>query len=498
MSSNNLIKRNKKSLFGGNNKPGMDLRPAQRLNIPVGCGFDLINAEIVKGARGEYIINGGLAQTTSVSGPGNVFKSTLTQYLSLAAMNAIMSTSDSFKHTLDTENNISLQGLSRFLKRFDYLPDDMILGDDPRWTITNKATVLAGEWIDRYRKDCLDKLNNKDMQIEFNAFIDYRTNKTLTLPVPTFYDIDSLSELEGESSIDLVEDKGIDNSNEVFMKQGAVKTKVLQIVSNIALKTNTYMTMTAQVGKTIDMATGADKYAPPPRTNTYINQNTKVKGVSEKFFFLPLTALIVKKSSVLMNQTTKMPEYPINSDTETTTDLHVVDVVPYRNKSGASGGLIQVVISQRDGVLPGLTDFHNCKENGRFGIEGNNLSYSMAIYPDVKLSRTTVRSKIDNDPLLRRAMQITHDLLQAKYLKYVIENDLYCEPAVLYKDLIDLGYDWKDLLNSRNWWAPDNYDKDLPPYLSIIDLLYARKGIVPYWYDKSKIKKVEVEIKEAA
>lgn len=491
MSNGNLLKRNKKSLFGGANKPGIDLRPAQRLNIPVGCGFDLINAEIIKGTKGEYIINGGLAQTTSVSGPGNVFKSTLTQYLSLAAMNAIMSTSDSFKHTLDTENNISLQGLSRFLKRFDYLPDDMLLGDDPRWTVTNKATVLAGEWIDRYRKDCLAKAEDKNMQVEFNAFVDYRTNKSLILPVPTFYDIDSLSELEGESSIDLVEDKGIDNSNEVFMKQGAVKTKVLQIVSNISLKTNTYLTMTAQVGKSIDMATGADKYAPPPRTNTYINQNTKVKGVSEKFFFLPLTALIVKKSSILMNQGTKMPEYPINSDTETTTDLHVVDVIPYRNKSGASGGLIQVVISQRDGVLPGLTDFHNCKENGRFGIEGNNLSYFMSIYPDVKLSRTTVRSKIDNDPLLRRAMQVTHDLLQAKYLKYVIENDLYCEPSVLYKDLVDLGYDWNLLLDSRNWWSPDNYDKEIPPYLSIIDLLYARKGKIPYWYDKSKIKKVE-------
>ena len=329
------------------------------------------------------------------------------------------------------------------------------------------------------------------MQIDFTAFNDYRTNTILKLPVPTFYDIDSLSELEGESSIDLVEDKGIDNSNEVFMKQGAIKTKVLQIVSNIALKTNTYMTMTAQVGKTIDMATGADKYAPPPRSNTYINQNTKVKGVSEKFFFLPLTALIVKKSSVLMNQTTKMPEYPVNSETEVSTDLHVLDVIPYRNKSGASGGLIQVVVSQRDGVLAGLTDFHNCKEHGRFGLDGSNISYNLVICPEVKLSRTTVRSKLDNDPLLRRAAQITHDLLQSKYLKYVIENDLWCDPATLYKDLIDLGYDWNLLLQTRNWYAPDNYDKELPPYLSIIDLLYARKGKIPYWYDKSKIKKTE-------
>jgi hypothetical protein len=141
--------------------------------------------------------------------------------------------------------------------------------------------------------------------------------------------------------------------------------------------------------------------------------------------------------------------------------------------------------------LAGLTDFHNCKEHGRFGLDGSNISYNLVIYPEVKLSRTTVRSKLDNDPLLRRAAQITHDLLQSKYLKYVIENDLWCDPATLYKDLIDLGYDWNLLLQTRNWYAPDNYDKDLPPYLSIIDLLYARKGKIPYWYDKSKIKKIE-------
>lgn len=493
----NLLK--KKSLFGGASKMGMDLRPAPRLNIPVGCGFDLINAEIIVGQKGEYIVNGGLPQTLSTSGAGNMFKSTLTQYLSLAAMNAIMSTSDSFKHTLDTENNISLTGLSRFLQPFKYLPDDMLLGDDPRWTVTNKATILAGEWLDRFRKDALDKLNNKDMVIDFTAFIDYRTKGVLKLPVPTFVDVDSLSELEGEASIELVEEKGIDNSNEVFMKQGAAKTKALQIISNISLKTNTYVTMTAQVGRVIDMATGPDKYAPPPKSNTYINKNTKVKGVSEKFFFLPLTALIVKNSTVLMNQTTKKPEYPINSDNETSTDLHVLDVVPYRNKSGASGGVIQVVVSQRDGVLPGLTDFHNCKENGRFGIEGasaTSATYNMVFYPEAKLGRTTVRKKVETDEKLERAMQMTHELLKSKYLKYVIEKDLYCEPEVLYKDLIALGYDWDLLLSSRSWYAPDNYHPMLPPYLSIIDLLYARKGKIPYWYDKSKIKKIDFVAEE--
>lgn len=473
-------------------KMGMDLRPPMRINLNVPGGFNLLNCDIVIGNRGEYLVNGGLAQTVSVSGPGNSFKSTFLEFLELAAMNTVMSTHDSFKHKYDTENNISLNGLERLAKPFKYLPDDMIQGDDPRWTVTDKARVFAGEWIDSVRKECMEKLNDKDMQIEFNAYKDYRTNKVLVLPVPTFYDIDSLSELEGQASIELVENKGLDDSNTVFMNQGALKTKILTIISTLSLKTNTYFGMTAQVGKAVNMDTMADKYSPPPRTSAYINQNTKVKGVSDKFFFIPLTALIVKKSGILMNQTTKLPEYPMASDNETATDLHVLDVVPFRNKSGASGNILQVVVSQREGVKPELTDFHNCKVN-KFGIEGSNVSYNFVIYPEVKMGRTTVRKKLEEDERLKRAAEITHELMDSKYLKFVIDNDLWCEPEVLYKDVKDLGYDWDLILDSRGWIAPDNYAEHLPPYLSIIDILFIRKGKIPYWYDKTKIKNIKGE-----
>lgn len=489
MSKNEKVN-NIKPLFGGGRKFGMDLRPAMRLNLPVGAGFDLLNAEVVIGMKGEFIVNGGLAHSTSIAGAGNTFKSTLLEFLTLSAMNKIMSTHDSYKHKYDTENNISLSGLERFTEQFEYLPDGMILGDDPRWTITNKATIFAGEWLDAIRKELMDKSTSKDMQIEFNAFRDYRTGKALILPVPTFYDIDSLSELEGASSAEMVEEKGIDGSETAFMKQGALKTKLLSILTNLSIKTNTYIGLTAQIGQKVSMDTMADKYSPPPKSSTYINANTKVKSVSDKFFFLPLTSLIVKKSSPLINPTTKTVEFPMSSDNELSTDLHVLDVVPYRNKSGVSGQVLKVVVSQKDGVLPELTDFYNCKEN-KFGLEGPNTSYNFIIYPDVKMGRTTVRRKLKEDYKLARAAEITHNLLQSKYLRYTIDNDLYCEPEVLYKDIIALGYDWDVLLNTRGWYAPDNYAKYLLPYLSIYDLLWMRKGIVPFWYDKSTLKTKE-------
>jgi hypothetical protein len=73
-----------------------------------------------------------------------------------------------------------------------------------------------------------------------------------------------------------------------------------------------------------------------------------------------------------------------------------------------------LVVSQTEGVLASLTEFNYVKDNDRFGIEGTLTSYNMILYPDVKIQRTTVRNLLDTDPMLRRAVKITADLLQIK------------------------------------------------------------------------------------
>ena len=47
-------------------KMGMDLRPPMRLNINIGAGFNLLSPEIIIGARGEYIVNGGLPNSFTI------------------------------------------------------------------------------------------------------------------------------------------------------------------------------------------------------------------------------------------------------------------------------------------------------------------------------------------------------------------------------------------------------------------------------------------------
>ena len=145
--------------------------------------------------------------------------------------------------------------------------------------------------------------------------------------------------------------------------------------------------------------------------------------------------------------------------------------------------------------MPALTEFHHIKTNNKYGIDGSNVNYALDLRPDVRLSRTTVRKKLDTDPLLVRAVNITSELLQiGKFHPQYIDNGLLCTPKELYDDIKAMGYDWDTLLNTRGWWTPDQYKKDILQYLSTIDLLKMRKGMyVPYWLskeDKDKIKKV--------
>ena len=242
------------------------------------------------------------------------------------------------------------------------------------------------------------------------------------------------------------------------------------------------MLLTAHVGSKIDMS---GPYAPKPaRDLQFLKQDDNIKGVSSKFFFLTEHVWMSHTPTVLQNASTTGPEYPLSANDSTEPDLNLVNLTMLRSKSGPSGITVPLIISQTEGVLPSLSEFHYIKENNRFGIEGNNTSYNLILYPDVKLSRTTVRSKIKSDKLLRRALNITAELLQLQIYHPELESlGLLCSPSELYEDITKLGYDWKVLLDTRGYWLPNQYSSKELPYLSTVDLLKMRKGLyVPYWY----------------
>jgi len=455
--------------------------------INVGALIDIPTGNFVTGMRGEKILNGGLSGVVGVVGMGNNFKSTIIHYLMLQATDRLLSSIDEVPmHTYDTEDNMALN-LERFnslATRFKNIPENPLYYPDV-WSIISKSEYYLDGWFKKVQEASTDKVKS-GKKIKYEGFKNMITGKELELPFPSSVEIDSLSEAEGESTVDAVE-KDINNTNTVFMQQGLLKTKVLKDLPRISTNANMNFLFTAHIGKEINMASGP--FAPQPKKAlSYLKQGDKIKGVSDKINFLATHLFSTYGARPLINQGTKEPEYPLDSG-DVATDLNTVNFQALRSKSGPSGFVLELIISQREGILPTLTEFHFIKTN-KFGLDGNVRSYSLDLYPDVKLRRTTVRRKIDEDEKLRRAVNITSELLQMKTFMPQYKH-LYCTTKELYEDIKALGYDWDTLLDTRGWWAVKQYDKNLKPFLSTLDLLLIRsKGKKPYWYTK-KLEKDE-------
>ena len=467
-----------------------------KILINLGALFDIPTGAYVIGNKGESIMNGGLGQNTGIVGGGNNFKSSTLHYFMLSAANKIFSTADSAMSTYDTEVNIAIDRLEKVANNFKYIPKNPITGGEAIWSLTDKSLLPADQWFNSVLDYAGEKEKDKSIKVKLTAFRDPYSkpgeNKPLEITLPTFVEIDSLSEFEPESTIDMVE-KNVEDSNTVFMKQGLFKTKVLSALPRVSNSSNTYFLLTAQIGEKIDMATGPAKYQQPSKKLQHLKAGDTIKGVSGKFFYLLNNAWFAHTASVLKNATTKLAEYPKDTNDTLETDLNIVRLTQLRSKSGPSGYTLEIVVSQTDGILDYLTEFHHIKTNNRFGLEGNDRSYALVLVPDVKLGRTTVRTKLAESEKLQRAVNITSELLQLhKFHHNLKEEQLLCTTEELYKDLIDLGYDWDILLDTRGWWTVDQYSDKVKPFLSTLDLLKMRKGTyIPYWYDKSKIKKVE-------
>ena len=464
-----------------------------KILINIGALFDIPTGSYITGSKGESILNGGLGQNTGIVGGGNNFKSTTLHYFMLSAANRMLATGDTAMTTYDTEVNISIDRLESMASKFEYIPKYPIT-ENMIWSITDKSLEPADRWYNDMLKYTTEKSKNKSAKVKYTAFKDPYENKPLEMTLPTFVEIDSLSEFEPEATVNMVE-KDIEDSNTVFMKQGLFKTKVLSSLPRISHSSNTFFLLTAQIGEKIDMATGPAKYQQPSKKLQHLKAGDTIKGVSGKFFYLLNNAWFAHTASVLKNAGTKLAEYPKDNKDTLETDLNIVRMTQLRSKSGPSGYTLELIVSQTDGILDYLTEFHHIKTNGKFGLEGNDRSYNIVFCPDIKLSRTTVRSKLVDNYKLRRAVNIASELLQLHKFQHNLANDgLLCTPEELYKELKEMGYDWDVLLDTRGWWAIDNYSKKVRPFLSTMDLLKMRLGqYIPYWLSKEEKAKIKTK-----
>lgn len=460
-----------------------EVKPAPHIKVLVniGAGFDIPNGIYLQGKYGESILNGGFAPLTGFVGIGNNFKSTAMHF---AVLTLIARITGSRGEGYDTETNMHESRIQHLADHIHELNGEKIFITG-RWKITDKTMHSGNEWYKLFRAFMESKIKNQDKLSVTLPFLNREGTDLMTMICPTAAELDSLSEFETDdvTEMQIKNELGESGGNMIHQRQGLAKTRLLMELPRFTVASATYMGITAHLGKESTLQNAGPAGHVPISKLATLKNGDKIKGTTDKFTFVMHDCYNCHGARAMINQTTKAPEYPRGpeDDLAMDTDLMLVKLTNLRSKSGKSGMTQMLVVSQRDGVLPALTEFHLIKEMDRFGLEGNDRSYSLAIYPDCKLQRTTVRSKIDEDARLRRALNITSELCQITNLWQGYKEGFICTPKQLYDDLKAKGYDWDVLLDTRGWWTYDN-DKHAIPFLSTMDLLRMRAGEYhPYW-----------------
>lgn len=445
--------------------------------INVGAGYDIPTGEFLPGINGESVLNGGLGFLTGWTGIGNNFKTTNMNHQQGTAMARMGG--GSIAQTYDTESNVHENRVRKIVLAIeDFFGEDVITNG--RWRMTDKDVVMGEKWYDKYRELITQKKKNKDKLSRATPFID-RSGKALMIIYPTFTIIDSMSYFETSNVTKMSEENELGDSgaNMIFMKQGIAKKRLLMECPALTSGGSDYMQMSCHLGDRFM----EDARAIPKKELQFLPTDVELKGVPKDFTYNLVNFWMCRNASPLRTEdSAKTPLYPRDSDDDLKgdTDLFSVTVQQLRSKSGPAGIMLTVIVSQIEGVLPSLTEFHHIKTRERFGLEGNNIHYSVVLCPDVKLQRTTVRNKLDNNPKLRRAVNILSEIRQMYDLWKNLDKELICTADQLYNDIKKLGYNWDELLETRGWWTLEGVSNI--PFLSSMDILKMRIGAyIPFW-----------------
>jgi len=469
-------------MFGEFKKPSF--RPA----VNVGCLMDVSTGHYEEGEHGEMILNGGLGALNGIVSRPNNFKTALGVYM-LSMVRRAMPGSHSMVY--DTEG--TLNPVARFASVAKHCPEIAAIdfNNDPQFMFTDLSQYTGDEFFFTLRKALDAKAKDPKTHMRTSPFkdVDGQLKKCLH---PTTAFIDSFSKFI-VSAVDEMYAKnkiGDGKNNTDAMTNGKAKNQLFNQLPQVAAQTGSHFILTAHVGDIIQM----EMYPTDKRNLTGMKKDTVLKGVSGGFYSLPNNVWDVVSNKPLLNND-KMPVYPLDNSTsmQGDSDLRILEVKNLRPKGGIADLAVPIIVAQSEGVLVALTEFHYCKENA-WGIGGNVQNYFVELRPDVSLSRTKVRQKLNADPLLRRAVEIQSELLQFIHFKREFDTPT---PKDLYEGLIKMGYDWNVLLGETRgyWMVKEEEHLCEKKFLSTKDLVrMLRFEYVPYWMskeDKAKIKPLE-------
>lgn len=464
-------------------------RPRFRPAINVGALMDIPTGVYKLGKYGESIMSGGLYSFTGIAARPNDFKTHLLTYLAVR-VRAVMRQSHGLTYdtdgTMDPVTRFTVASIhDEFLRNIDWEHDD-------QYAFTDLSRYIGDDFFEILRTTANEKSKDEKKYTITTPFLDPDGNNKTAL-YPTFVGIDTYSKFQ-VSAVEKMYDKnkiGDSGNNTDAMTSGKAKNQMINQLPGILARSGFYAILTAHVGDVINV----EMYPTDKRQLKDLQKDTSLKGVGSAFYGLPNNLWSITGKAVLWDKD-KMPEYPSEFRPNVTGDKDLVELtmINLRGKNGGSGTPIKLVASQSEGILPGLSQFHFCKNADRYGIGGNLQNYFLDMLPSVSLSRTKVRAKLANDARLRKAMEFTSDMLQIRQWQRTIDPELHCTPKEMVDDLTAMGYDWERLLDTRSYWVPlEEEALHEKPFLTTMDLMRMRKGLyIPYWFtdeEKAKIKK---------
>lgn len=464
-------------------------RPLFRPAINIGGLLDIPTGKYEQGKHGEMILNGGLSSLTGIASRPNMFKTALAIYMLAAARRSMTGTS---ALTYDTEGTLypvaRLNAISKNIRELSEIDWE----EDEQFMFTDLSRYTGDQFFDLFKESLADKKNNEKEFTKQTPFVDNNGNNR-DFSYPTLTLIDSFSKFSISNVGEMYDKHSLGDSklNTAAMNLGRAKNMLLDQMPQLLAQTGTYCILTGHVGDIVNV----EMFPTDKRQLSGLKRDTTIKGVGPAFFSLPNNVWDIIGNKALLNSS-KMPMYPLDNATaiQGDSDLREITIKNLRGKNGITDLPFVLIFAQTEGFLPSLSEFHYCKEAG-FGMGGNQQNYYMELCPEIKLSRTTVRKKLDEHEDLRRAVEIQSEMLQLIQFQRWTNVP---EPKVLYEDLQKMGYDWEYILNhTRGYWVPLEEEATNPKkFLSTYDLIRMREGTYkPYWMDdkqKSAIKPLEL------
>lgn len=433
--------------------------------VNTGTLYDLYTGKYRQATNGLWVVDGGISQCLGISGRGQTYKSGLAGSLLSRAM-VIHPQSEAYVY--ESEGTIS--GPERY---DDFVPESEAVSD--RIVFKNNTICNLTDFYEDFNDMVTEKEKNKKDYLVESPFFNAKTGKPYKVWIPTFILVDSFSRARSDRGDQQFENNSIDDSgmNTFWLQEGNVKTRIMNDLPGRAAKAGMYVIMTAHVGNKQDL----DPYNKSPKQLQYMKNSDKMKNVGSNFEFLTTTLLQTIKATVMQNKD-KSCEFPHTFSTDV--EVNQVETMMVRCKNNASGIQFPFVVSQYQGILDEVTNFHFLRNNKNFGmdVKGNNQSFTPFLAPNVSLTKSNIRSLTDSDYGISRALELLAQLcfIQHLWSNWKMPDYIRMPPeemAELLKNSQKCGIE--RVLQSTGVWSTSKQERERLTLLDILQFLDAER-----------------------